>query len=70
MPVSRQAFTSGSKAFSVRGGDLGDMYTQIGGGAHIWLNQERTATLFTSGDWNFNGGYNRLGLDIGFQVGF
>jgi hypothetical protein len=72
-PVSRQSFSSGSDIFKVRAGDLGNSYAQLGMGSHYWLNQERTATLFMNGDWNFsiiNNGYSRLGVDIGVQVGF
>jgi hypothetical protein len=72
-PVSEQSFTSGSKVFSVRGAELGNSYFQVGSGIHFWLNQERTATFFTSGDWNFstvNKGYSMLNISSGFQVNF
>jgi len=72
-PVSRQSFTSGSQLFNVRGAELGNSYAQLGFGSHLWLNQERSATMFMSSDWNFslvNSGYNMLNLNVGFQVGF
>jgi hypothetical protein len=72
-PVSQQSFVSGSKVFNVRGADLGNSYCQVGLGSHFWLNQERTATFFMSGDWNFslvNRGYSMLNLNTGFQINF
>jgi len=72
-PVSRQSFASGSQLFGVRGAELGNSYAQIGFGSHFWLNQDRSATLFMSSDWNFslvNSGYNMLNLNIGFMQNF
>ena len=72
-PVSEQAFTTGSKTFAVRGADLGSSYAQVGTGLNFWLNQDRTATIFFNGDWNFslhNRGYSMLNLGSGVQVNF
>ena len=72
-PTSRQSFTSGSSLFNVRGGELGNSYFQVGLGSNLWLNQERTASFFVNGDWNFSvlhGGYSMLNLNGGFLVSF
>jgi len=72
-PESEQSFTSGSKIFNVRGAELGNSFFQVGTGLHFWLNQERTATFFANGDWNFsmlNQGYNMIHLSSGFMVNF
>jgi hypothetical protein len=72
-PVSEQSFTSGSKVFSVRGAELGNSYFQVGSGMHLWLNRDRTATLFMDGAWNFsmvNRGYSMLNVSSGFQLNF
>ena len=72
-PISEQSFTSGSKVFEVRGGELGTSYCQVGSGLHFWLNRDRTATLFMNGDWNFslkNRGYSMLSVDFGVQQNF
>ena len=72
-PISEQSFTSGSKVFGVRGADLGNSYAQVGTGLHFWLNQDRTATIFFNGDWNFslnNRGYSMLNLASGVQLNF
>ncbi|MCL2004807.1 MAG: autotransporter outer membrane beta-barrel domain-containing protein [Planctomycetaceae bacterium] len=72
-PTSLQSFTSGSDVFSVRGANLGYHYSQLGLGSHLWLNQDRTATLFLDGDWNFSwsqGAYSVFNLGIGTQFSF
>ena len=72
-PVSEQSFTSGSSMFSVRGAVPGTSYFQVGTGANLWLNQERTATLFANGDFNFsvvNQGYSMINLSAGFMLNF
>jgi len=72
-PLSEQAFTSGSSGFQVRGADLGTGYVQVGLGSHLWLNRDRTATVFANGDWNFslvNKGYSMLNLNLGLQQNF
>jgi hypothetical protein len=72
-PVSRQYLTSGSDVFKVRGGELGNGYVQVGMGTNLWLNQERTTSLFFNGDWNFsmvNRGYSMLNLNTGIMVSF
>jgi hypothetical protein len=72
-PESTQSFTSGSQLFTVRGADLGNSYAQVGLGANLWLNRERTATLFANGDWNFslvNRGYSMLNVNTGVMFNF
>ena len=72
-PTSTQSFVSGSKEFKVRGAAMGGTAVQLGAGSHFWLNQERTATLFFDGDWNFSvwhGGYSMLNLGTGIQLSF
>ena len=72
-PTSEQSFVSGSRTFNVRGADLGTSYCQVGSGLHFWLNQDRTATFFMNGDWNFslnNRGYSMINVNIGTQLNF
>ena len=72
-PHSRQSFASGSKEFTVRGGEFDYNQWQLGAGTHIWLNQDRTATFFFDGDWNFSpfkAGYSKLGITSGIQISF
>ena len=72
-PISEQSFTSGSKLFKVHGTDIGNSYAQVGFGSHLWLNQERTATLFSNVDWNFpliNKGGTMFNVNIGIQQSF
>ena len=72
-PISTQSFVSGSRDFQVRGGEFGYNQWQLGAGTHFWLNQDRTATLFLDGDWNFSpfkAGYSGLNLSVGSQFSF
>ena len=71
-PVSEQSFTSGSRTFNVRGAELGS-YCQVGTGLNFWLNQDKTASIFMNGDWNFSlggGGYSMLNANIGLLQNF
>ena len=70
-PTSAQSFTSGSEVFNVRGANMRYHYSQLGFGTHVWLNQDRTATLFVDGDWNFSwnqGTYNVFNVSGGLQI--
>jgi len=72
-PISEQSFVSGSKLFKTRGADLGNSYAQVGFGSHLWLNRERTATVFANTDWNFpviNKGGSMFNVNIGIQQNF
>jgi len=45
-PLSKARFASGGQTFDVRGVDLGGEFLNLGVGANIWLDGEKTASLF------------------------
>jgi hypothetical protein len=71
-PESDQRFISGGKSFNIRGTELGNDYFTLGLGTHLWLNRERTATLFIDYDANIymEHGANRHIFNIGLQQSF
>ncbi|GHT16498.1 hypothetical protein FACS1894189_0310 [Planctomycetales bacterium] len=71
-PESEQRFTSGAKAFNIRGTELSNDFFTLGIGSHLWLNRERMATLFVDYDANvyMEHGANRHIFNIGFQQSF